>query len=108
MKESSGGPNEPAGVEGSDGGVRLADADLATRGRPSSLSVSADQVRQQRKIGVPSMDRLSNNNKSNLSVSDLSDMSSESDSEFPPVRSHGESEGNCRNNNWIKLLVRII
>ena len=103
MKESSGGnggQNDSAGLEGSDGNARLADGDLASRGRPISLAVSADQVRQHRKIGVPSLGSNSsnnnNNNKSHLSLSDLSDMSSESDSEFPPpppARSHGDSEG---------------
>ena len=95
MKESGGGPNES--VDGSDGGVRLAGTDLGSRGRPISLAVSADQVRpshQKRKVGIPSMDRLSSNNNNNLLVSDMSDMSSESDSEFLPPRASGESQGN--------------
>jgi hypothetical protein len=75
-----------------------------------AVSPSADQLQQQqqrlsqqhqhqqRKIGVGALDgaRLANNNNISvgLCVSDLSDMSSESDSEFPQPRSNGESEGN--------------
>jgi len=108
MKESGGGPNESGG--GSDGGVRLAGHDPASRGRPSSLAVSADQVRpsqQKRKVGIPSMDRLAGGNNNNLLVSDLSDMSSESDTEFLPPRARGESQGKIFLKNFEVLALKL-
>ena len=95
MKESGGCQNEVAEEEGSDGSPGLA----GVRGRPSTLPVTADRQQQEprRRIGVAGLEiaaGLNNNNNNNLSVSDLSDMSSESDSEFPQVRLNGDGEGN--------------
>jgi len=71
MKESGGGPSDPGGIEGGDGSARLAEGDSAERGRPSSLAVSAEQLRlsqQKRKIGIPAMDRLSSTNNNLVSI----------------------------------------
>jgi hypothetical protein len=87
---------------GSEGSARLLAAVADSRGRPSSLPVAADGPRpsqQQRKIGVAAIDRVKSggNNNSSLAVSDLSDMSSESDNEFPQVlEAAGETEGGDR------------
>jgi hypothetical protein len=92
MKESGGCQNEAAEEEGSDGSPGLA----GVRGRPSSLPVTADRQQQRRRVGVPSLQTTAglNNNLSNLSASEVSDMSSESDSEFPQIRLNADGEGN--------------